>query len=142
MGAIVWFIAALVLAGLELAVGEMTLLMLAGGALAATGISLIGLPLWASVVAFTVTSLGLLVFLRPYLKRRLYQPKVLDTSVTALVGSPALVIAPIEAAGGQIRMDGSIWSARSLDPVHTFAEGDRVTVVSIDGATAVVWKES
>jgi len=142
VGAIVWFIAALVLAGLELAVGEFTLLMLAGAALAAAGVSLAGAPLWGSVIAFAVSAFALLVFLRPYLKRRLHQPKALDTSVNALIGSSAVVIDPVAAHGGQIRLDGSIWSARSLDPSHTFAEGERVSVISIDGATAVVWKES
>lgn len=141
MGAIIWFIAALVLAGLELAVGEMTLLMLAGGALAAAGVSLAGAPLWASVVAFAVASFGLLVFLRPFLRRRLQAPKTLDTSVRALVGSTAEVISPVQGHSGQVRLDGSIWSARSLDPDTTFAEGERVTVIDIDGATAVVWKE-
>ncbi|AJK68886.1 NfeD family protein [Corynebacterium marinum] len=141
MGAIIWFIAALVLAGLELAVGEMTLLMLAGGALAAAGVSLAGAPLWASVVAFAVASFGLLVFLRPILRRRLQAPKTLDTSVRALVGATAEVISPVQGHAGQVRLDGSIWSARSLDPATTFAEGERVTVIDIDGATAVVWKE-
>lgn len=142
MGAIVWFIAALVLAGLELAVGEFTLLMLAGAALAAAGVSLAGAPLWGSVVAFTVAAFALLVFLKPVLRRRLEAPKTLDTSPQALVGATAVVIEPIEAHGGQVRLDGSIWSARSLDPTHTFAEGERVSVISIDGATAVVWKEN
>ena len=141
MGAIIWFIAALVLAGLELAVGEFTLLMLAGGALAAAGVSLAGAPLWGSVLAFVITSLGLLVFLRPFLKRRLHKPQVLDTSTSALVGHTAEVLETVEASGGQVRLDGSIWSARSLDPTHTFAAGERVTVISIDGTTAVVWKE-
>lgn len=142
VGAIVWFIAALVLAGLELAVGEFTLLMLAGAALAAAGVSLAGAPLWGSVVAFAVAAFALLVFLKPVMRRRLAAPKALDTSPQALVGSSAVVIEPIEAHGGQVRLDGSIWSARSLDPTHTFAEGERVSVINIDGATAVVWKDN
>lgn len=141
MGAIIWFIAALVLAGLELAVGEMTLLMLAGGALAAAGVSLAGAPLWGSVLAFAIASFGLLVFLRPVLRRRLQSPKALDTSVQALVGTSAEVISPVHGHTGQVRLDGSIWSARPLDPSSTFAEGEHVTVIDIDGTTAVVWKE-
>ena len=50
MGTIVWFIGALVLAGLELAAGEFTFLMLAAGALAATGTSLAGVPEWLSLI--------------------------------------------------------------------------------------------
>lgn len=141
MTAIIWFIAALVLGALELAAGEFTLLMLAGGALAAAGVSLAGVPLWGSVIAFAVASLGLIVFLRPLLRRRLHAPKVLDTSVDALVGSTAEVISPVHGRTGQVRFDGSIWSARPLDPQDRFNEGDHVTVISFDGPTAVVWKE-
>lgn len=142
MGAILWFIAALVFAGLELAVGEFTMLMLAGGALAAAGVSLAGAPLWGSAIAFVITAVGLIFFLRPFLHRRLRKPKALDTSPAALVGQSAEVLEAIEGSAGQVRLDGSIWSARSLDPTHTFVPGERVTVVSIDGPTAVVWKES
>ncbi|WP_080794888.1 NfeD family protein [Corynebacterium pacaense] len=141
MGAIIWFIGALVLAGLELAAGEFTLLMLAGAALATAGVSAIGVPVWAEFLTFALSSVALLLFLRPALKRRLHKPAVLDTSPQALLGSTAIVLERIDEQGGQIRMDGSIWSARSLDPSHAFDEGERVHVISIDGATAVVWKQ-
>ncbi|RFZ62974.1 hypothetical protein BB170200_01677 [Mycobacterium marinum] len=46
--ALIWLIAALVLAGAEALTGDMFLLMLSGGALAASGISwLTDWPLWA-----------------------------------------------------------------------------------------------
>lgn len=141
MGAIIWFIGALILAGLELAVGEFTLLMLGGAALATAGVSSFGVPVWVEFLTFAVSSVALLFFLRPALKRRLITPAVLDTSPQALLGSTAVVLEDIGEQGGQIRMDGSIWSARSLDPSHTFHEGESVHVISIDGATAVVWKQ-
>lgn len=140
VGAIIWFISALVLAGLELAVGEFTLLMLAGAALATAGVSLAGVPVWAEFLTFAISAFGLLFFLRPALKRRLHKPAALDTSVRALVGEEAVVLEDVSGSGGQIRLDGSIWSARSMDPDHTFREGDHVAVIRIDGATAVVWK--
>jgi len=142
VGAIIWFIGALVLAGLELAVGEFTLLMLGGAALFTAGVSLIGVPLWAELLSFALASLALLLFLRPALKKRLHKPAALDTSIKALIGHRAEVLEDITAHKGQIRLDGSIWSARSLDPAHTFEQGEFVSVISIDGATAVVWKEA
>ncbi len=129
------------LAGLELAVGEFTLLMLAGAALATAGVSLIGVPVWAEFLTFAASAFALLFFLRPALKRRLHKPAALDTSVRALVGKNAVVLEEVSGVGGQVRLDGSIWSARSMDPSHTFKEGDHVSVISIDGTTAVVWKD-
>ncbi|KAA8724278.1 NfeD family protein [Corynebacterium spheniscorum] len=144
MSALVWFIIALVLAGLELAAGEFTLLMLAGGALAASGVALFAPPA-ASVAAFAIASIGLLLFLRPFLRKRLTHPDLLDTTPTALVGRSATVLEAIEPGShtGQIRVNGEIWTAESMDPSTDFRPGDRVTVVRIaDGTTAVVWKES
>lgn len=141
MGSIIWLIVAAVLAVLELAVGEFTLLMLAGAALATVGVAFFDVPLWAEVLTFAVSAIGLLAFVRPYLKKRLHQPKALDTSPSALVGHRAEVLEEIGKQSGQIRLEGSIWSARALDPTTTFAVGEHVTVISIDGPTAVVWKE-
>lgn len=138
MGALLWFIAALVLACAELLIGDFTLLMLAGGGVAAAGISLLGAPIGVSVATFAVVSVGVLFFLRPMVRKRLLQSPTLDTSVRALVGTDAPVLENIQSTGGQIKLDGSIWSARSLDPSQTFVVGDTVKVVDIDGATAIV----
>ncbi|WP_394280991.1 NfeD family protein [Corynebacterium sp.] len=142
MGPLIWLIATLVLAGLELAVGEFTLLMLAGGALAATGVALFGVPLWAEVLVFAAASAALIGFLRPYLKKRYHQPKVLDTSPQALVGKRAEVIEAIGPSGGQIRLDGTFWSAKSIDPQESIPVGESVVVAEIDGPTAIVWKDA
>lgn len=141
MGTVIWLIGTLVLAGLELAAGEFTFLMLAGGALATAGVSLFGIPLWAEIVVFGVASAALILFLRPWLKRRYLRPGVLDTSPKALVGAQAVVLEDITPAGGQVRLDGSIWSARAIDPTSTIPAGEHVTVADIDGPTAVVWKD-
>ncbi|AKP08733.1 NfeD-like protein [Corynebacterium pseudotuberculosis] len=141
MAALIWLIAGISLIGLELLAGELTFLMLGLGALAAAAVGLTDAPLWAEAATFAVTSIAFLFILKPTLKKKLYNPVALDTSVRALIGSTAEVIEPITENGGQIRFDGSIWSARSLDPGHHFSQGQSVSVIEIDGATAVVWKE-
>lgn len=141
MGALIWFIGALILAGLELMAGEFTLLMLGTAALATAGVALFDVPLWIELATFAGSSALLLIFLRPVLKRRMAKPERLDTSPRALVGQVAEVLETIDRNGGQVRLDGSIWTARSLDPEITFPEGDTVHVANFDGPTAIVWKE-
>ena len=65
---------------------------------------------------------------------------VYDESPRALVGSRAEVVEDITPAGGQVRFDGSLWSARALDPAEVISAGEYVTVSAIDGPVAVVWK--
>lgn len=135
-------ISAAVLALAELAVGELTLLMLGAGALVTALVALAGIPLWAEIAVFAVTSVVCWLFLRPRLRKRMESPMVLDESPRALVGSAAEVVEDIEEGRGQVRVDGSLWSARALDPAERISAGSLVTVYDIDGPVAVVWKES
>lgn len=138
---LIWLILALGLAGAEALTGDMFLLMLAGGALAATGSSwLFDLPLWADGVVFLVVSVLLLVLVRPALRRRFETGRGLPEPVKALEGKSALVLDRVAQHEGQVKLDGEIWTARPLDDNDVYEPGDHVTVVRIDGATAVVFK--
>lgn len=75
--ALIWLIAALVLVGAEALTGDMFLLMLGGGALAASVSSwLLAWPMWADGAVFLLVSVLLLVLVRPAVRRRLTQTKV------------------------------------------------------------------
>lgn len=139
--ALIWLIVALGLAGAEALTGDMFLLMLGGGALAAAGTSwLFDWPVWADGVVFLVVSVLLLALVRPELRRRLSSGKELETGIKALEGKPALVLDRISAHAGQVKLDGEVWTARPLNDDDVYEPGDHVTVMHIDGATAVVWK--
>ncbi|WJY95042.1 hypothetical protein CFELI_07135 [Corynebacterium felinum] len=129
--------------GLELVLtaGELTLLMLGLAALGTAGVAAFGVPLGVEVVAFALISVLMLLFLKPALKSRINQAPKLDTSVKALEGERAVVVESVSSDGGQVRLDGSIWSARALFPDVHFEEGESVHVVSIEGTTAIVWKD-
>ncbi|OIN77896.1 NfeD family protein [Mycobacterium malmoense] len=139
--AVIWLIFALVLAGAEALSGDMSLLMLSGGALAAAGSSwLLGWPLWADAAVFLVISVLLLVLVRPALRRRLSPAKGLPTGIEALEGKSALVLDRVARDAGQVRLDGQVWTARPLNEDDVYEPGERVTVMQINGATAVVFK--
>ena len=139
--ALIWLIAGLGLAGAEALTGDMSLLMLSGGALAAAGSSwLLDLPLWADGAVFGVVSLLLLVLVRPVVRRRLTGGAGLLDPVKALEGKPALVLEPVSRHHGQVKLDGEVWTARPYQDDEVYQPGDQVTVMHIDGATAVVWK--
>ncbi|MBV9350516.1 MAG: NfeD family protein [Mycobacterium sp.] len=139
--ALIWLIAALALAGAEVLTGTMFLLMLGGGALAAAGADwLFGLPVWADGLVFLVVSVLLLIGVRPMLRRRLTAGKGLPEPMRELEGKSALVLDEVARHQGQVKLDGQVWTARPLNENDIFAAGDHVTVVHIDGATAVVSK--
>ena len=138
---LIWLIAALVLAGAEVLTGDLFLLMLGGGALAAAGASwLLDWPIWADGAVFLAVSILLLVLVRPALRRRLTSGKGLPEPAKALEGKSALVLDRIARHEGQVKLDGEVWTARPLNDNDVYEPGDHVTVMRIDGATAVVWK--
>lgn len=140
--AVIWLIVAFGLAGAEALTGDMSLLMLSGGAVAAGGSSWLGVPLWADGAVFLVVSVLLLVLVRPALRRRLTPTQGLRTGMKALEGKNALVLDRVARDEGQVRVDGQVWTARPLNDGDVFEPGELVTVMNIDGATAVVWKNS
>ena len=138
---VIWLIVAFGLAGAEALTGDMSMLMLSGGALAAAGSSwLLDLPIWADGAVFLVVSVLLLILVRPTLRRRLTPAKGLPTGVKALEGKSALVLDRVAHDEGQVKVDGQVWTARPMNDGDVFEPGERVTVMHIDGATAVVWK--
>ena len=134
-----WVLAAIALAGAELIAGQLVLLMLAAGALAGAIASVSHLPLiWQVLVAVLVAVL-MLFAVRPVAMRHL---KVagpgLRTGMDAVKGARGVVLETVDAHTGRVKVNGEIWSARSYDPYLTIAVGGNVSVVEIDGATAIV----
>jgi membrane protein implicated in regulation of membrane protease activity len=139
--AVIWLIVALGLAGAEALTGDMFLLMLGGGALAAAGSSwLLNPPIWVDGAVFLLVSVLLLSLVRPVVRRHLTPPHSLSTGIAALEGKRALVLDHVARDEGQVKVDGQVWTARPLNEGDEFEPGEQVTVMRIDGATAVVWK--
>ncbi|MFI6865939.1 NfeD family protein [Nocardia sp. NPDC050406] len=142
MAAIIWLIAGILLAAAEMLTGDLTLLMLGSAALVTAGVSgLTGAGLIVDAVVFGVTSIALMLLVRPMLLRRYAIPPPTPTGIEALKGKTAKVVTPIDEHGGRVKLDGQEWSARPFDARDSYEPGETVYVMEIDGATAVVWKE-
>ncbi|GAA1480262.1 NfeD family protein [Gordonia sinesedis] len=141
MTALLWLAAVIVLLIAEMFSGELVLTMLAGGALAAAGVDfLLGAPLWVDVLVFAGTSTLLLTLVRPIARRHMLTRPALLTNTEALEGKQALVTERVDEHDGRVKIDGDLWSARTMDAGTVIEPGTHVTVVEIDGATAIVWK--
>ncbi len=136
---VIWLIFALVLVGAEALSGHMFLLMLGGGALAASLTSwLTNWPAWVDGAVFLIVSVLLVAVVRPAVRRRLTPTGPLQLGIKALEGKSAVVLARVAHDEGQVKLDGQIWTARPLNDGDVYEPGESVTVVHIDGATAVV----
>ena len=67
-------------------------------------------------------------------------PPSIRTGAAALIGRPAIVLERIanNEGVGCVKIDGEVWTARSYDEDEVIDAGERVEVVEIRGATALV----
>jgi membrane protein implicated in regulation of membrane protease activity len=133
-----WLSLALVLGSAEMLSLEMTLLMLAVGAIAGAATAGVGAPLVLQAIVAVLVSASLLAFVRPSVVRRLHAGPDLRTGTAALVGSEGVAVDAISSSGGQVKLGGEVWTARPYDDSAVIGEGARVQVLEIQGATALV----
>jgi membrane protein implicated in regulation of membrane protease activity len=133
-----WMIAAGVLAVGEIATVGFFLGPVAIAAVLAAIVALVGGGLALQWTVFVAASIASLLGLRPLARRHLRTPARLRTGTAALVGAPALVLERVDVNGGQVKIGGEVWSARSYDEDEVIEPGVRATVMKIDGATALV----
>ena len=137
-----WLVIGVVLAIAEMFTSTFVLIMFAVGAFAAAAAAAIGLPIWIQLAAFGAVSAAALAGVRPFLTRHLHSNSDhTPLGLAAIEGSAGLVLERIDADHGLIKIEGEMWSARPYDATEVIEPGERVRVIEIKGATALVWKE-
>jgi membrane protein implicated in regulation of membrane protease activity len=142
MGAwVIWLAGGAILGVGEMHQGGFYLAPFALGALLAAIVSLLGVGTLLSAIAFIAASAIVFATLRPVARRHRRSIPTLRTGAAALVGRPAVVLERIanQEGVGCVRIDGGeVWTARSYEEGEVIDAGERVEVVEIRGATAVV----
>ncbi|MGA4685800.1 NfeD family protein [Micromonospora sp. AB353] len=144
MDAVFWIVLGVVLAVAEIFTTTLFLIMFGVGAFAAAGAAALGAPVALQAVVFAVVSALSMAVVRPVVRR--HARPALETGeqpfgVEALEGATAVVLEPVDADRGMVKIDGELWTARSYDATRTYAEGERVQVIKVRGATALVWQD-
>ncbi|HWC82616.1 MAG TPA: NfeD family protein [Pseudonocardiaceae bacterium] len=139
MAAVLWLILGVALIAAEVLSGAFVLVMLGVAGLAAAAGAALGADLAISAAVFVLAAGGGIVLVRPALMRHMHSVEPVKTNIEALVGERATVIEPVNADSGRVKIGGDLWSARAFDETEVLEVGRSVTVMSISGATAVVW---
>ena len=106
-------------------------------------LSIFKLPLWLQASVFLASSVLLMIFLKPFVKKVLkvnYSPTNADT----VIGKTGTVIEKIDnvAATGAVKIDGKVWTARSERDNITIDEGTLVKAMAIEGVKLICKKEN
>jgi len=128
-----WLVAALLLGALELQLTSFMVLWFAVGALASSLGAALGLGLNGQLFLFASVSGVLFAASRTLFKNVFMRDAThLKTGIEAMMGQEAVVVESLsDPHGGTVRINGELWTARSLSgPVP---EGERVTVEQVEG---------
>jgi len=137
---VLWLIAAAILGLGEIATSGFFLAPFAVGALLAALVSAAGGGMAISLIIFLGMSIAALTALRPLARAHLKMPVQLRTGTAALVGRSATVVERIanDEGVGCVSIEGEVWTARAYDEDDVIEAGQRVQVMEIRGATALV----
>ena len=144
MEAVLWIVLAIALAIGEAFTATFLIIFFAVGALAAAGAAALGAPVLLQAIVFAVVSGLSVTAIRPIIVR--HQQSALESGdmpfgVEAIEGSPATVIEEVDTDRGLVKIDGELWTARAFDHTEKYLPGQRVRVIKVKGATAIVWRD-
>ena len=137
--AVIWLIAVVVFVVAEAATLGLTSIWFACGSLLAMVAALLDVSIWGQLLVFILGSALLLASTRKWVsKLKLGRVK---TNADRIIGQQAVVIQTIDnqAAKGQVRVGGQVWTARSVEDEPILA-GTQVEVVQITGVKVIVKK--
>ncbi len=138
MMALVWLILLVVFAVVEALTMGLASLWFCVGAVAALITASCHGPLWLQLVLFLVVSGVAMLLIRP-LAKKYFTPRHVRTNADRAIGAEGVVTEKIDnlAATGQVKVAGSIWTARTEDG-SVLEEGSRVRVLRIEGVKLLV----
>lgn len=137
---IVWLALILIFLVIEIFTVDFTFLMIAVGSVGGLVSSLFGVPWLLQLIIAGALSILLIFFVRPPLLRALRKGEdPAKSNIDALTGLTGIVVAGFTGTPDHVKLaNGETWTLRPADDAITLALGDKVAVVAIEGATAVV----
>ncbi len=136
-----WLAALVAFVILEAITVQLVTIWFAVGALAGLIAALCKAPVWLQIALFAVVSVLALILTRPLVKK-MTASRFSPTNADRFIGQTGVVTKRIDNlnASGEVRVKGTVWTARSEDESITIDENEAVTVKRIDGAKLIVEK--
>jgi membrane protein implicated in regulation of membrane protease activity len=133
-----WVVTGLILVALEVKLSGYVMLWFGVGAFASALLASLGLSFNIQLLTFNVLSVALLLSSRTLFRRFFMRDaSSVRHGVEAMLGSEAVVVEKVPADGfGTIRINGELWTARSLE--GSIDQGEIVRVENLEGLKLVV----
>nr|WP_319488178.1 NfeD family protein [uncultured Caproiciproducens sp.] len=133
-----WLAVIIVAAVVEGSTAQLVSIWFVAGGVGALIADLCGAELWVQTLVFVAVTAFTLIVTRPFVKK-LMNFKKEETNAGRYIGKNGIVITEINntLGVGQVKVLGSIWSARSADS-SIIKIGENVLIKSIEGVKLIV----
>jgi membrane protein implicated in regulation of membrane protease activity len=135
-----WLILFVIFIVAELATaGALVSIWFCFGSLAAMAAAKADTPWLVQLVVFVVVSAALVILTKPFL-RKILKFKIQPTNVDAIIGGTGVVLETISNIDekGAVKIDGKIWTARSVADNAVIEKNSKIKVVEIRGVKLIV----
>jgi membrane protein implicated in regulation of membrane protease activity len=135
---IVWAAAIIIFGVFEAVTAQLVSIWFVIGAIAGLVSALLKAPVYLQVVIFIVVTVLALAITRPIVKKYV-RPKMQRTNADRVIDQIGIVSQEIDnvKAVGEVKVDGKIWSARSIDGA-VIPQGSQVEIEEINGVKLIV----
>ncbi len=136
---LLWFIIIIVAAFIEASTMDLTSVWFSIGAVISFILAISGAHIAVQIVVFFVSSIILLLSVRP-LAKRYFRTNIIGTNADRLIGKIAVCTQAIEVEGrGEVKVEGKYWTA-ILSGSEPAEVDDRVEILAIEGNKLIVVK--
>lgn len=134
-----WIITMIALIVIEISTVGLYCVWFAFGALVGLVASMLGLPTYIQLISFAAVSVLLFFFVRPKLEHKI-NIRAIKTNAEALVGQVGIAVTDImDIEGGQVKVNGQMWSAKMEDCCDTvIPRGSKVVINEVRGVKLIV----
>jgi membrane protein implicated in regulation of membrane protease activity len=112
------------------------------GAMIATVLDFCNVPVIFQILVFLAISIIGIILGKTVLEKYFAKAKNTKTNIDAIIGEKCVVTEKIDnfAGCGQAKVNGQVWSARSVDEDGVFEAGEILVIVAIEGVKLICKK--
>ena len=127
---------------IELLTDQLISIWFVPGAIIATILDFCTVGIVWQILVFLIISIAGIILGKTVLAKYLPSAKDTKTNIDAIIGEKCVVTEKIDnfAGCGQAKVNGQIWSARSVDENDVFEPGEVLSVVAIEGVKLICKK--
>ncbi len=127
---------------IEMLTDQLVSIWFAPGAIVATILDFCEVDVIWQVIVFLVVSIVGIILAKTVLDKYLPKAKNTKTNIEAIIGEKCVVTEKIDnfAGCGLVKINGQIWSARSVTESDVFESGEVLVIVAIEGVKLICKK--